>query len=372
METQRIFDTLPPVYREFLPRFFDREIPKESAATCSQCAMWGDLDAGLLGGISFSRESKCCTHYPNLPNYLVGALLSDSSPASEAGRDRVREVIRSGVGVSPRGVRRPRKIDLLMKNSERGFFGRSRSLICPFFERERGICTVRPYWDAVCNTWFCKYVGGQDGLSFWLAMRRYLSWAEETLIRYTLREMGFKAERIVGLDEKKASLTVPDLDESAQDEAAQGATWGPWVGRQEDFFRESYRLVATLTRGRFERLAGVTQVILLDDVKERRRELIKPRLPKVLLRNPDLRQEKAGDDSYVLIGYSPLDPLQVTKRVYDMLDFFDGKKTNEEALRQIGDLMGAEPERELLEALYRFRILVPFEQENQRTAASIL
>ncbi len=370
MTTQRIIDALPAVYKVLLPRFFESEIPRETAATCADCAMSAAPEGMAMFRVAFSRESKCCTHYPNLPNYLVGALLSDTGQKSEAGRRRVREAIHSGVGVSPRGVRRPRKFDLLMRSSERGFFGRSASLICPFFERERGICTVRPFWDAVCNTWFCKYSLGQEGMSFWLAVRRYLLWAEETLIRYSLRELGWRAEEIIRQGEDKGPLSVGELDQSPLDKETYRALWGDWAGREEEFFRECYGLVAALSHSRFERLAGVTQAILLDDVRERRRGLMRPRLPKVLLRNPELRQEKVGDDAYILIGYSPLDPFQVTKRVYDLLDFFDGTRTHGEVRQSIREAMGAEPDEELIEALYRFRILVPGEQRTKGAAAS--
>lgn len=365
METQRIADALPPLYGTLLPRFFEKEIPRETAATCAWCAMGGETRPSSVFGFSFSRESKCCTHHPNLPNYLVGALLSDSSPQNEAGRDRVREAIRRGVGVSPRGIHRSRKIDLLIRNSDRGFFGRSRSLICPFFEREMGICTVRPFWDAVCNTWFCKYVGGQDGMSFWLAIRRYLLWAEETLIRYSLRELDCKMETIIPRGEGKASLCVEELDGSPPDEETRLALWGKWSGREEDLFRESFARVAGLNRRRFVRLAGVTESILLDHVRERYAVLARPRLPGVLLRNPNLRHERTEDGAYVLAGYSYLDPFQVSERVYRLLDFFDGRRPNAEACRLVHEQMGIYPDDELLTELYRFRILVSGESTRE-------
>lgn len=358
METQSIADFLPPVYRGLLPGFFQREIPRETAATCSDCAMWGEPEEGSSFGVVFSRESKCCTHYPNLPNYLVGGLLGDTGPEWETGRSRVLDVIHRGVGVSPRGIRRPRKMDLLIRNSQGDFFGRSTSLICPFFEREKGICTVRPYWDAVCNTWFCKYVRGQEGLSFWLAVRRYLLWAEETLIRYTLRELGWRPEEIVPQGREKIPLRREELDESPPDEAARISLWGDWTGREEKFFEESFSLVSSLTRRRFESLAGITERILLDGVKERYTDLVRPRPPRVLRRSPGLRQEKTADGEYILAGYSLLDPFRVSERVYRLLDFFDGRRPNSEVCRLVREEMGVHPDDELLLDLYSFRILV--------------
>ena len=62
MDTQKILDALPAVYRGLLPPFFAEEIPLETAATCSDCAMISPTHAGELVR-SFSAKSKCCTHW---------------------------------------------------------------------------------------------------------------------------------------------------------------------------------------------------------------------------------------------------------------------------------------------------------------------
>jgi len=72
---------------------------------------------------------------------------------------------------------------------------------------------------------------------------------------------------------------------------------------------------------------------------------------------------KNSEDSYFLIGYSPLDPFEVSKRVYDLLDFFDGKRTNQEVYRLIRNNMGVKPNPDLLTSFYQFRILVGNEKD---------
>lgn len=367
MTFQRILDKLPEVYRNFLPKFFQSNIPEEAAATCADCAMWGRSELGFPDRIHFSTDSKCCTHYPNLPNYLVGDILSTTTPELEAGRYRIHKTIKSRIGVTPHGILRPKKYSLLLKNSEKEFFGRSKSLICPFYERQKGKCTIRPFWDATCNTWFCKYIAGEDGWLFWTTLKKYLNHMEKILVQYTLYKIGLDPQKTILPETSNSTLTIQEVDDQPPDQNTYQDLWRDWVNREEDFYKETYRLVAALTPRPFKKIAGISQKILLEEVKIKQKSLLKPNLPKILKRNPNLHVEKRGDDSYHLVGYSPLDPLEVSKRIYDLLDFFDGKRTNKEACRFIQEHIGAMPDQDLLISLYQFRMLINNEGEwNQR------
>jgi len=358
MTLQRIIDRLPRVYWNFLPRFFENTIPDETAATCEDCAMGKGKGPGFPGGVYFSKDSKCCTHYPNLPNYLVGALLSNSSSALEEGRSRIRKTIKSHIGITPYGILRPKKYLLLLKNTEKGFFGRSKSLICPFYDKKKRKCTIRPFWDATCNTWFCKYTAGEDGREFWLALKRYLNFVEKTLVQYTLYKMGWNPQKIILPESPNGPLTLQEVDDQSPDPETYQDLWKDWVGREEDFYKETFHLISTLTPKEFVNISGISQKIFLEEVKIKQKTLLNPKLPKILKRNPKLQVEKNRDDSYFLIGYSSLDPMEVSKRVYDLLDYFDGRKTNQEVYRLIRNNMGIAMEKDLLTSLYQFRILV--------------
>ena len=41
----------------------------------------------------FRPDTKFCTYYPRLPNFLVGGLLSDDTPAMATGRLRVEALL---------------------------------------------------------------------------------------------------------------------------------------------------------------------------------------------------------------------------------------------------------------------------------------
>lgn len=357
MDTQKILDALPGVYRGLLGPFFDERIPPETAATCSDCAMISPTHAGELVR-SFSAKSKCCTHYPNLANYLAGGLLRSTGSALAVGRRRIRQRIHKRIGVAPQGILRPQKYMLLQRNTDRGAFGRSELLICPYYRTDKGTCTVRPFRNATCNTWFCKYNAGHDGMAFWTALRRYLKAAEDALAKYALRELGWQAGRIGDLRGPDRILTIEELDDKPPAEDAYRDLWGDWAGREEELYRETYAVIAALSHEGFERITGISHALMLEEIRQRHKDVISPALPAALKRNPRLWVEKLDEDRYVLSVDPGPDPLEVSGRLYRMLDFFDGRRSNEEVLALIQEHVGAAPTQELMISLYQFRILV--------------
>src|SRR4051812_33316367 len=186
-----IKDAFPTLYRPLLPVLFDREVPVEEKATCRNCAMCPGGSAQIVepaDGQShlFRPDTKCCTYEPKLPNYLIGALLSDDSPELAEGRRRMEARIDGGVGVTPQWLKPPARYALLYQNA-RNAFGRAASLRCSFYLE--GGCSIWPYREAVCSTFFCKHVAGLDGRKLWMSAKTYLSILEIQLARYTLLQL---------------------------------------------------------------------------------------------------------------------------------------------------------------------------------------
>jgi Fe-S-cluster containining protein len=356
MALQKLINLLPEVYKNLLPKFFENMIPKEKAATCSDCAMCVETGEEISLGIQFSKETKCCTHYPNLSNYIVGALLSSNDPRLKKGQERVHEVIYSKLGIVPLGIRSTRKYNLLNKQAPNAF-GKSRTMLCPFFRKDEGLCSIYPFWNATCNTWFCKYNAGHDGQKFWIALLRYLGHVEKVLTQYVAYKMGFEARHIILPKTDMEPWTESDFDDQPPDLKIYEKQWGKWAGREEEFYKETYGLILDLSRDDFDRIAGITQEILLKNLEDKHRDLIHPILPKILRRNPKLVVEKTKQGTYILTSYSPFDPFEVSKRIYDMLDFFDGYRSNKDSCGLILDQLGAEPTEDLLLTLCQFRIL---------------
>ena len=100
MKTARIIDILPQCYSLFLPPFFTNPISIESAATCRNCAMQEQPDSHTHASINFSSKTKCCTYHPEIPNYLVGALMSSVDPEHATGRQRMLNRIAGTTSIS--------------------------------------------------------------------------------------------------------------------------------------------------------------------------------------------------------------------------------------------------------------------------------
>src|SRR4051794_4988796 len=145
-------------------------------------------DVAAPAGVDYFRpDTKCCTYHPTLANYLVGAVLRDDSLAE--GRQRLREKIAGGIGVTPRFLATPRKYRLLWDASRERAFGRSLSLRCPYYVEDGGRCAIWRHREADCSTFFCKHGAGADGKIFWRALGAYLTGVELALSRHALDQV---------------------------------------------------------------------------------------------------------------------------------------------------------------------------------------
>ena len=98
-------EVLPPLYAGWMAELLPGPIPRESRATCDNCAM-----VAPAGRPPDSREHyfspaiKCCTYVPTLRNFLTGRILADRDPTAEPGRATVIQRIADGIGVTPLGL----------------------------------------------------------------------------------------------------------------------------------------------------------------------------------------------------------------------------------------------------------------------------
>ena len=200
MKLQPIYTDLPELYRSMFPAFFEEEIPIEENATCNDCAMCQKPGEPVVPGIEyFKPDVKCCSYYPKLPNYLVGGLLTDTNPSMEEGRRRIRERIQTRIAVTPQAVDVPKRFSLIHRSSTKRSFGRSETLICPYYVKEGGLCSIWKFRDCVCSTYFCKTMAGNQGQKFWTVLRRYLNQAQDTLSWYVLYKMDWDVDTYPGL-----------------------------------------------------------------------------------------------------------------------------------------------------------------------------
>lgn len=108
-------EPLPPLYDGWMLELLEGVIPRESRATCNNCAMCSQ--PGAESGPReryFDPTIKCCTYIPVLPNFLVGRILTDDDPAARPGRLAVEKGSRKALRSRHWGWARLQRISCFM------------------------------------------------------------------------------------------------------------------------------------------------------------------------------------------------------------------------------------------------------------------
>ena len=101
-------ETLPPLYEPWVRELLSGGPPREARATCSNCAMCERPNQTPYDRTQeFVPSVKCCSFVPDLPNFLVGGVLSDEDPAAAIGRKAMEKRLAKKLAVSPLGVAAP-------------------------------------------------------------------------------------------------------------------------------------------------------------------------------------------------------------------------------------------------------------------------
>lgn len=360
----RILDSLPVLYHDLFPPFFRGDVPPETKATCSSCAMCATSGANLAEPIDgrsrlFRPDTKCCTYHPRLPNYLLGALLADEDPAIAEGKRRVQERIESRIGATPQWLRPPATWNLLYNNARRAF-GRSESLLCPYYEKQGGTCSIWPYREAVCSTFFCKYVAAADGRKLWMSLKTYLSLAEIQLSRYAVFKLcpDYILAGHDRVDPTGEPLTLEDVENKPLPDREYAGLWFQWVGRETGFYKASFDLVRALSAEEFDRMMGLDGTLALAVLEKLHRAAVSPALPQTLRWNHEATVKWLPDGSVALGSYSENDAVALPGAAYGLLVEFTGK----EPVAAVRDRLRKEKQADLSEdvllVLYQHRILV--------------
>ncbi|TDB61142.1 hypothetical protein [Arundinibacter roseus] len=346
---------LPSLYHTLFPELASLEAPTESFATCENCVLCQKPDSPFL-------DTKCCTYYPQLPNYFIGGILSDSRPELQEGKQRLRALIQAGHGVTPTGLVTPLRYDLLNtairtdKSPAKGnewTKAEVDTLRCPFYDQ--GACTVWDYREHGCSTSFCKSVGGETGTAFWNSLSVYLTDIEDALARYVLVFMNFPADTISA---ERLSTQNLGLDSAVGEVNAveYKRLWGSWAGKEEVFYVKAFELVRDLDQTQLSGLLGVKGAVRWQQLLARQQQFLTPEIPDWLVLSDEVTIEKLA------IGEVELKTTQgtfvVPGLVYHFLTKLDTKYTVD-AVDQTLNALGVEFKKEYLTILFHLKILRP-------------
>lgn len=358
-----LLDGLPQLYQRLLPELFSQPVPAEEKATCSNCAMCQPKESvEPVDGRSrfFRADTKCCTYHPRLPNYLVGGLLSDPDPQWAEGQRRMRERIAGRVAISPQWVRPPAKYSLFYSN-QRNAFGKSASLLCPFFEKDGGLCTIWPYRETVCSTYYCKYVAGADGRNLWTSVKTFLTLVEVQLTRYAILEVD--KELLLSAEDQSAAgspgpLSAEALDDLPLPPRDYQRHWRNWVGREEEFYRACHQKVTEVDRAKLEQILGLDGTIELQHLTRRHAAATSSQLPRTLRFNPATTVSWLPDHRVALACYSEVDAIALPGDAYAMLVRFTGKEPVAKVRGDLRQQLSQDLSDEILLTLYQHRVLI--------------
>ena len=352
MEQLPLLGSIPAIYRNIFPSFFDSLVLPEVFATCANCAMTQNT---VPTGAKFSKVTKCCTYYPSLPNYLVGAILLDKDGVPEGVR-RIESAISSKTTVSPVGIFPSRKYLALYFKSSSATFGRSESLMCPYFEQPTGLCTIWKHRESVCSTYFCKHVAGKTGSAFWGSFKQYMNYSQTSLVKHVLLTLnvpraGSVVSHYFSNDYAHGNLSLADVEDEFN-EGRYRSMWGEWFGREREFYIRCFEIVSSLSKQQFENILGVDEKYKLLDVAEKHANV--SNIPAVLAKTPILHRKTADMENYVVIV--PQSQIEVLIPI-PLLDAFDGVKETSVIIEEVRALNGIDADPDVVLLLYHGGVL---------------
>jgi Fe-S-cluster containining protein len=347
---------LPELYSKILPDFFDNNLPAEELATCDNCAMAyrDESNLTLPNEKYYAPHLKCCTYYPTMPNYLVGGILQTTNPQFKYGQSIITELINKGSNISPIGIHQPKKFKLLYEAaSERGF-GKSESLLCPYYNKNTNNCSIWKYRNSVCTTFFCKFIHGNDGGTFYKKFKKYLERLELVISNYVLMQKGFTSDEISAINNAiiNKELNHFDLDDK-KNPIQYEKHWKNYSSKEIDFYIDCYKIAADLNENDLKNIGGIELELAQGEVVQAYNQMINPKVPEKLLLNPELPILKTEGDSYKINN-----SFEISVDLYQAIRFFDGFSTVKVTLENIINNLSLELDEGLIISLYQNRILI--------------
>ena len=339
------------------------EIPRESKATCDDCAMC--TKEGPTAD-SFDPHVKCCTYEPRLANFMVGRILADDTPANAEGRASVALRIRKQLDVSPLGLVGSARFGLLYGHHDE--FGRAPDLRCPHYvdTEAGGHCGIWAHRPVVCATWFCKHDRGAVGQRFWIRLSELLRAIDMDLSIWCAAELGAGSTELFTLESSPANrLDRAELG-GPVDRARHGRIWGDWTGKELAYYEACAELVSEMRWERVSAICGPRVRVLVDLVKQAHEKLLSLDIP-VRLKVGAFRVEAVQNRRLRVVTYSGHDPLTMSERLAGALPHFSGQPWPE-AVESIRTNLGIGMDPQFVRRLTDFQLLVECNDPDSNSA----
>ena len=255
----------PPLYSEVLSNEILRMDINETKATCDTC-----LKARSPTPVKdrYQDHLKCCTYYPLVPNFAVGAVLADKTGRYLHAQEVIREMLKKRQYALPIGILPPVAYQLEFKARKDGDFGNQESWLCPYFHKEKNQCSIWAYRGAVCTSYYCKSSHGKLGQDYWSRMSDYLTYVEMALMEEALIRLDFSPRQIsdcfVYLNRDEG--TVAEKKSWSMPEKVAKRFWQDYDIDQEGFYVKCFEIVSGFNRKDFKEMMGRQGLDLQNDL----------------------------------------------------------------------------------------------------------
>jgi len=214
----------PAMWKYILPEDAQwLKMPQERRATCLDCPKVADG--------SHHKDTRCCTYFPELVNYLLGFALQD---------DKSRPLIEAQIAkghILPTGQQiHPGQYHKAVQSYADDLFGELPSQVCPFLNAETIECGIYPYRNSVCSTFFCESDHGDAGNHFWEKTQDLVAYVEIALSQAAMQSLGIDVRNYVLTLDKWASSISSSFDpDGGWSLELRKKVWGDWFGREAEF-----------------------------------------------------------------------------------------------------------------------------------------
>lgn len=258
---------VPRMYEGLLPKDILSFEPTETKATCDSCIMAKPRNRGE---IFYEPDLKCCTYHPFLPNYVVGAILSQESLAAPSAVASLRAKISKREYSLPLGLVAPPNYQVPFNHRKKNEFGQREDWLCPYFNQEQQNCGIWRHRGAVCTSFYCKSSYGNKGIQFWDQISNYLTYVEMALMEESLVMLDFSPRQISDLLGylNRQEATKAEMKSAFMPEKKARELWNGYYDDQEGFFKKSFQIVGELDRRTFKELLGETGQQLEDRLRK--------------------------------------------------------------------------------------------------------
>lgn len=318
-------ESLPVLYQRWADELLPEGIPRESQATCLDCAMCTGCAPETDPAFGYyNRATKCCTYFPDLPNFLAGRAALQENPGAAALRAIIEnERDRRGTA-SLRAVQPSAKIATIYAGHHKEGFGRDPDMLCPFAieaDSETGpLCGIWQQRNSVCSTWFCKHERGLNGTRFWQALQGLFGALEWSLSWWAIHQV---------LEHPERAISVGPLETNRPHRMSlKPDAWRQWPGNRLDFYLRCAEAVEALSCREAIEIAGMDARLFATELATRY-QILRNLDPPERLRVAPFNILRQDGNRATLQSLSCSEPLEAPALLIQLVPAFDGRPVTE-------------------------------------------